>query len=70
MNTINVGDLVLATEALETPTLGIVINVIDHATYVGVESVEVWWADNARSTVMLKQYAVALKKELDKYLKG
>ena len=67
---LNIGDLVLATESLKTPTVGIVIKIINHATYAGVQSVEVWWTDNGQSTVMQKHYAVALKKELDKYLAG
>ena len=66
---LNIGDLVLATESMETPTLGIVTALVNHATFAGVVSVEVWWADDGKKTLILKEYAVALKKELDKHLK-
>lgn len=67
---VKIGDLVLATESLEIPTLGIVTRLVNHATFAGIVSVEVWWADDGKRTLMQQQYAVALKKELDKYLAG
>lgn len=65
---LEIGDLVLATEGMDTPTLGIVTALVNHATFAGVVSIEVWWADDGKKTLILKEYAVALKKELDNYL--
>ena len=67
---INIGDLVLATESMETPTVGVITAIVNHPTFVGVQSVEIWWADNGKKTLILKEYAVSLKKDLDKYLAG
>ena len=67
---VNIGDLVLATESLEIPVLGVVTAIVNHAIFTGVQSVEIWWADNGKKTVILKEYAVSLKKDLDKYLAG
>ena len=64
---INIGDLVYAVNGRAFPAAGVVIDVVKHPVYWGVNNVSIWWADNGMVAVMQEQYAVGLKKNVDKF---
>ena len=64
---INIGDLVYAVNGRSFPAAGVVIDVAHHPTIWGIKNVSIWWADNGMIAVMQEQYAVSLKKNVDKF---
>ena len=64
---INIGDLVYAVNGRSFPAAGVVIDVVKHPVYQNVNNVSIWWADNGMVAVMQEQYAVSLKKNVDKF---
>ena len=65
---INIGDLVYAVGGrLAHPVAGVVVDIVKHPTIWGINNVSIWWADNGMLAVMQEQYAVSLKKNVDKF---
>lgn len=62
---INVGDLVYAVNGRAFPAAGVVIDIVPALW--GINNVSIWWADNGMVAVMQEQYAVSLKKNVDKF---
>lgn len=62
---INIGDLVYAEHGLQAPTVGIIIDLLNGAF--GLTDAVVWWADDGKTSRMQMQYAVGLKKNIDKF---
>ena len=62
---INIGDLVYAVNGRAFPAAGVVIDIVPALW--GIKNVSIWWADNGMVAVMQEQYAVGLKKNVDKF---
>ena len=62
---VNIGDLVYAVNGLQAPAVGVVIDLSKSAF--GLTDAVVWWADDGKCSRMQMQYAMSLKKNVDKY---